>query len=463
MGFGGGAFGTGSYTYSVIDDETIKLNQQKGVIYANSTISDIQNGTTQNGAISGTITYSEPATGKYYKKFLAVLSNFQNQNQNSNFLSNSGTSGIGEAPQLSSTYAQYDNGASVFTNYWNFAGTTLPSGWTQSNGGVASWSVNNGLTVSKPSSGYQNVYYTTQQTLSSTGIVFDLYGSYSTSSLNTGFGMPYLNGVNQGNSAWISYDGSSGKFTNHVFNGGTGNDVDTPITFSTAKQVWTFYSIGSGIVLLNNYGNATTNNNEFSTLTAYMGVNQNANATATMFIQWWRTRAVPPNGVMPSVSFGSFTSSSGASITIPSGIDYYMPITITNSQSSATPSPFQQMIQININNYSDYMYFDGNIANFEFFTSTGTIIPAWIESNNNGTLTIWVKLSSGIGANSSITIYLGVAITVYQYSINYPVPFTTEANIIYNSGINASTTLSTLTISLTALQQATGTIIVEGY
>jgi len=36
MGFGGGAFGTGSYTYTVIDDETIKLNQQKGVIYANT-------------------------------------------------------------------------------------------------------------------------------------------------------------------------------------------------------------------------------------------------------------------------------------------------------------------------------------------------------------------------------------------------------------------------------------------
>jgi len=35
MGFGGGAFGTGSYTYSVIDNETIKLNQQKGIIYAN--------------------------------------------------------------------------------------------------------------------------------------------------------------------------------------------------------------------------------------------------------------------------------------------------------------------------------------------------------------------------------------------------------------------------------------------
>ena len=37
MGFGGGAWGTGSYTWNVIDNETIKLNQQKGVIYANQT------------------------------------------------------------------------------------------------------------------------------------------------------------------------------------------------------------------------------------------------------------------------------------------------------------------------------------------------------------------------------------------------------------------------------------------
>ena len=46
-----------------------------------------------------------------------------------NLLNNKTT---GEAPQLSSTYAEYDNGANVFTNYWNFAGTALPSGWTGS-------------------------------------------------------------------------------------------------------------------------------------------------------------------------------------------------------------------------------------------------------------------------------------------------------------------------------------------
>ena len=49
-------------------------------------------------------------------------------NMTTNMLNSTGTNGIGEAPQLSSTYAEYDDGASVFTNYWNFAGTSLPSG-----------------------------------------------------------------------------------------------------------------------------------------------------------------------------------------------------------------------------------------------------------------------------------------------------------------------------------------------
>ena len=31
----------------------------------------------------------------------------------------------GEAPQLSTTYGQYDDGANVFNNYWNFAGSLI--------------------------------------------------------------------------------------------------------------------------------------------------------------------------------------------------------------------------------------------------------------------------------------------------------------------------------------------------
>jgi len=92
--------------------------------------------------VSNTIfpnTGSSSATNTIYLGFAS---------KTTNLLSNSGTSGIGEAPQLScqnpantigcSTYAEYDDGASAFNNYWNFAGTSLPSGWTQSNGGTAS-------------------------------------------------------------------------------------------------------------------------------------------------------------------------------------------------------------------------------------------------------------------------------------------------------------------------------------
>jgi len=106
-------------------------------------------------------------------------------------------------------------------------------------------------------------------------------------------------------------------------------------------------------------------------------------------------------------------SSGGATFSqptsIPSGIVAYVPITLTNSQSSATPSPFQQMIQINEGNYANYIAYNSNIANFEFFTQSGSVLPAWIESNNSGTLTVWVKLPNGISASASLTIYLGFA------------------------------------------------------
>jgi len=100
----------------------------------------------------------------------------------------------------------------------------------------------------------------------------------------------------------------------------------------------------------------------------------------------------------------------GDNITIPSGILYYVPINITNTQNISTPNPYQQMVQFNISQYSTYLIFNYSFANFEFFYANGTIIPAWIESLNNTTniITIWLKLT-GINANSSLIIYLGIA------------------------------------------------------
>ncbi|MEM3247652.1 MAG: hypothetical protein QW207_03915 [Candidatus Micrarchaeaceae archaeon] len=97
--------------------------------------------------------------------------------------------------------------------------------------------------------------------------------------------------------------------------------------------------------------------------------------------------------------------------TLPSGITSYVPIEITNGQSTATPAPFQQMVQFQESTYSNYITYNNNFANFEFFTQSGAIIPAWIESNNSGTITVWLKLANGIGPGSAnaITVYLGFA------------------------------------------------------
>ncbi len=124
------------------------------------------------------------------------------------------------------------------------------------------------------------------------------------------------------------------------------------------------------------------------------------------------------SGISQTVEIGTLTtkvqSTSAVALappptTVPSGIVAYVPITITNSQSTATPAPFQQMIQFSESSYSNYLTYNGNIANFEFFTQSGSIIPAWIESNNSGTITVWLNLANGVPASNSITVYLGFA------------------------------------------------------
>ena len=67
---------------------------------------------------------------------------------------------LGEAPQLSSTYAEYDNGRYVFSYYWNFSGTSLPSGW---NANGVNYNVSNGLYLSYTAS---YAYISTAQILS---------------------------------------------------------------------------------------------------------------------------------------------------------------------------------------------------------------------------------------------------------------------------------------------------------
>ncbi len=141
----------------------------------------------------------------------------------------------------------------------------------------------------------------------------------------------------------------------------------------------------------------------------------------------WNSGTTSTNNINSSLSAGTYTvyitdangctatSAGTATITQPAtalliGLPC-VPITLTNSQGSATGTNFQQMITVNSSTYSSYE--SGGLQNVEFSTGpsgTGTVLQAWIESGNtNGsTSTVyWINLGSSIiPANGTLTIYM---------------------------------------------------------
>ena len=96
-------------------------------------------------------------------------------------------------------------------------------------------------------------------------------------------------------------------------------------------------------------------------------------------------------------------------IAFPPNIVAAAPIVLTNGQNVATPAPFQQMVSVNMLKYSGYAA--SNLQNIEFFYADGTLIPSWLESGSSSTTAIWwLSIANGIGANSSLTVYMGFAL-----------------------------------------------------
>ena len=95
----------------------------------------------------------------------------------------------------------------------------------------------------------------------------------------------------------------------------------------------------------------------------------------------------------------------------PSVLTTYEPITITNTQSSATPSPFQQMVNFTSSDPGFSSIATGNFGqNVEFFYYNGTVIPSWLENYTSTNAIWWLKIAA-IPSGSSETIYVGFAPT----------------------------------------------------
>jgi len=210
-----------------------------------------------------------------------------------NLLSNSGTTGIGEAPELSSTYAQYDNGASVFNFYDNFKGTTLSSVWTVPSG--STYSVNNGF-IGTPNN-YTSVYNPNIQETSSIIAEWGLNMS-STTYPNSASQFQLNRYSTSSNIHWLGVSGSD-----TLKNGA--NQVTTVSISSTGIQTFGIWNNGTTVTWY--YEGSSYTYNSATSATDYLALGWAYGGQSNNFPTeyWVFTRAYPPNGVMPSVSYGA--------------------------------------------------------------------------------------------------------------------------------------------------------------
>jgi len=139
------------------------------------------------------------------------------------------------------------------------------------------------------------------------------------------------------------------------------------------------------------------------------------------------------------IIFAMVSSGSVNALTAPwwnSNYQYRQAISVTNSQSIATTSPFQQKIVLNAT--QDDLLFNGTYADFVFVNSTNNLIPAWIESNNAGNITVWLKLSGGIPANSNVTVYVYYGTTNNTLSLSSGIGEAPELSPTYAEYDNAN-------------------------
>ena len=230
----------------------------------------------------------------------------------------------------------------MFNNYWNFAGTTLPSSLTETvlsnpSGASGSYSVNNGITISNtnsidfwggnpPDIAYMITLVYDTSTISIPSIAQTQITSLTGNSGDGGWtkaGVLYQNSitdtsdsngevdmvVTSGNGyafQWqsgISYNAPSANS-----NGGSiSYPTDVSLVFPSTNSVGGFY--GSSLGSLTQMGSYETPTSIASS--GYIGLfvtAHNPSGTSSAVFRYLLTRAYPPNGVMPSVSFGGVSS-----------------------------------------------------------------------------------------------------------------------------------------------------------
>ena len=354
---------------------------------------------------------------------------------------------VGEAPQLSPSYGEYDNGASVFNNYWNFAGTSLPTGWT--NTGIT-YSVNNGISATATTaSGY--ISYGTS--ISAPTIVEGYGNLYQSNGDWTGIGLMTVPVVNQAGYQGMSI--STGFATSGYQAEGTYQGIQTEDSTETntgggtatnANQIWSVaYISTSSSAYFSNYINIGSTLTSPTVSTPLYPAMFEAGASAssytfsqTAFIQWLRTRAYPPNGVMPTTTFGAVKSLAVSLSISPNPATYGQQITITatcaSSDSCAVDYPALGTAIATGTGSATYTY-------QPFALGAGTYSSYYGKDNSAGSNTIPYTLT--VGKNTSILTFTKECPSYLPLGQNCT---TTATYVTHNSQLEGTLTLNGKTV-----------------
>ena len=214
----------------------------------------------------------------------------------------SGPSGhAGEAPQLSTPYAQYDNGASIFGFYDNFYGSSINAGYTAVTQGGMSITQNNGLIISTSYAPYGGLIWNTGL---NPPFVFDVDVT-SVSGVAAGIALQTGNSDTSGSIDFNYWGGSvacgvmapPGMYSNNNPNLQISTGIMGGTWYSPSSQIWYKNYVATS-------GSENCYSGSWSPQYLAYGI-YDYSQYSSIALQWARTRAFPPNGVMPSASFGS--------------------------------------------------------------------------------------------------------------------------------------------------------------
>ncbi len=206
----------------------------------------------------------------------------------------------GEAPGLSPTYGQYDNGGNVFPHYANFAENSLPPGWYSgfTEPGHGEVRVNNGVLLGHNGRGGGTVFLGSDWSVKHNITEMDLLSEHT----EEGQIMILVCSASPTHYRWtpnsIGFQNTSGLEIER-------NNSGTPAILATATLNPTLPSVigFQERTLFVDYQPVVQIDSQICG-GEYLAMSANTGRMAAFSFDWIRMRVPPPNGVMPIVIFG---------------------------------------------------------------------------------------------------------------------------------------------------------------